>query len=247
MEKLSPPVKRKRIPRAKSAIERAVWQLQGLVCGVDEVGRGCLAGPVVAAAVVLQPKMSFMLLKDSKLLTKEQRVRAARWIKEHSWYAYGVADHAEIDLVNIYQATLLAMERAVMNLCVTMGMLPAKIIVDAMPLKFQDLSLRSVSLEYFPFAEQQSISVAAASILAKVKRDAMMNDFEKIFPGYALSLHKGYATKKHRGCILDCGRSIIHRCSFCDGLSLHTDAEKWEKYEQINIFCGSDRELPDAF
>lgn len=248
MEKFSRAIKRKRIPRAKSAIEQAVWQLHGLLCGVDEVGRGCLAGPVVTAAVILHPGAVFMLLKDSKVLTKEQRVRAARWIKEHSWYAYGIADHHEIDVINIYQATLRAMERAVMHVCTSIGELPAKIIVDAMPLSFQDFLIKDVPVEYFPFAEQLSISVAAASILAKVKRDELMGEFEKIFPGYALSEHKGYATKQHRACVALQGLSIIHRVTFCENIAQAVYGENQGDYgQQTCIFCGSDRELPDVF
>lgn len=244
MEKITSLIKRKRIPRAKSVIEREVWKLQGLVCGVDEVGRGCLAGPVVTAAVVLFPKMTFALLKDSKLLTKEHRVRAARWIKEHSWYAYGFVSHREIDQVNIYQATILAMRRAVFHVCASMPCLPSRIVIDALPLTFDYTVLNDIPVDHFPFAEQRSISVAAASILAKVKRDELMGDFEKIFPGYALSLHKGYATVKHRTCVAQLGSSIIHRRSFIEQIVV--PEEKGEYELQGSIFCRGDTKLPDA-
>lgn len=242
MEKIGHLIKRKRIPRAKSVIEQAAWKVQGLVCGVDEVGRGCLAGPLVTAAVVLYPRAVFPLLKDSKLLTKEQRVRAARWIKEHSWHAYGVASHHEIDRLNIYQATRCAMRRAVLQLCNGMPQLPARIVVDALPLSFEHTVLAQVPVEYFPFAEQRSISVAAASILAKVYRDNLMSEFDKIIPGYALAVHKGYATNHHRQCVAHLGQSIIHRKTF-----IHDWGEEEGIYEQqIELFCRNSRELPDA-
>ena len=242
MEKIGALIKRKRIPRAKSAIEQAAWRMQGLICGVDEVGRGCLAGPLVTAAVILYPRATFPLLKDSKLLTKEQRVRATRWIKEHSWYAYGMLSHHEIDRLNIYQATLWAMRRAVLQLCAGMLQAPARIIVDAMPLSFEHTVLAQTPVEYFPFAEQRSISVAAASILAKVQRDNLMSDFDKIIPGYALGVHKGYATTQHRQCVAQLGQSIIHRKTFIHDIN----GEEGDFEQQITLFCGSGREFPDA-
>lgn len=241
MEKIGYLIKRKRIPRAKSVIEQAVWKIQGLVCGVDEVGRGCLAGPLVTAAVVLYPRATFALLKDSKILTKEQRVRAARWIKEHSWYAYGVVSNHDIDRLNIYQATLWAMRRAVLQVCTKTPQAPVRIVVDALPLSFEQTALAQVPVEYFPFAEQKSISVAAASILAKVYRDDLMCEFEKIIPGYALSVHKGYATQKHCACVAQLGQSIIHRRTFIHDF----DGEKSDFEQQITLFCRSSRELSD--
>ena len=242
MEKIASISKHKRIPRAKSVIERAMWEHQGLICGVDEVGRGCLAGPVVTAAVILYPKATFALLKDSKLLTKEQRERAARWIKEHSWYAYGMVSHDEIDRLNVYWATKCAMKRAVLHVCASMTCLPGKIIVDAVPLSFDLTALAHIPVEYFPFAEQQSISVAAASIVAKVKRDELMGEFEKLFPGYALAIHKGYATEQHRNCVTQLGRSIIHRKTF--EYCVHNNGGAHER--QISLFCGDSRKLPDV-
>ncbi len=242
MEKIALISKHKRIPRAKLDIELAVWERQGLVCGVDEVGRGCLAGPVVTAAIVLHPGATFELLKDSKLLTKEQRERAARWIKEHSWYAYGVVSHDEIDCLNVFWATKCAMKRAVLHVCASITSLPEKIVVDAMSLSFDLTALAHIPVEHFPFAEQRSISVAAASILAKVKRDALMGEFEKLFPGYALAVHKGYATEQHRNCVMQLGRSIIHRKTF--EYHLHNNGGAHE--QQGSLFCGDSRKLPDV-
>jgi len=236
MEKIVGAVGHKRIPRAKSDNEQQAWQHGQLLCGVDEVGRGCLAGPVVVAAVVLYPDAIFDLLKDSKLLDVKQRVRAARWIHEHSWHAYGVASNREIDHLNIYRATQCAMKRAIAHVCTCVPHLPAKIIIDAMPISFGFGALAHIPVEYFARAEQQSISVAAASILAKVKRDALMNEFDSIFPGYALAQHKGYATAQHCQSVTRLGSSIIHREGF-----VKTVFDHYEKAygRQIDLFCGS--------
>lgn len=235
MEKNGNVNKHKRIPRAKAKFEREVWKIGQLVCGVDEVGRGCLAGPVITSAVVLHSGKQFELLKDSKVLTKEQRVRAAKWIKQHSWCAYGIVSHQEIDRYNIYQATMRAMKRAVMHVVAQMRCLPGRIIVDAMPLRFGD-ALKDVEIFHFPEAEQASISVAAASILAKVKRDELMNVYGRIFPGYALSQHKGYATAAHRKFVQKEGRSIIHRVTFLKNFNYGSSEEHYER--QIELFSG---------
>lgn len=245
MEKIVVVNRVKRIPQAKSERERAAWERHGLVCGVDEVGRGCLAGPVVTAAVVLYPGVTYALLKDSKVLTAPQRVRAACWIKEHSWYAYGMVSHAEIDRYNVYQATIHAMKRAVwhVNTLVPGGF--EKIIVDAVPLVFVQEPLAGALVEHFPFAEQQSISVAAASIIAKVKRDELMGIFEQIFPGYLLAQHKGYATSIHRQSIVQHGASIIHRNTFLG--AIRVPKEQHERGEQIELFCRDCPELVDVY
>lgn len=227
----------KRIPRAKSSIERELWANGGLVCGLDEVGRGCLAGPVVTAAVILHPRATFALLKDSKVLNAQQRARAAKWIKQHSWYAYGMVSHREIDTYNIYQATLCAMRRAVAHVVWQAPHMPSLIVVDAMPLSFHAGTLKTITVESFPFGEQRSISVAAASILAKVKRDEMMHEYDRLFPGYALKGHKGYATSVHRRCVHECGRCLIHRKRFLEHLQAE---ERTLSYEyQIELFCRS--------
>jgi len=224
----------KRIPGAKSIFEIEAWSDGTFICGVDEVGRGCLAGPVVTSAVILERNKTFSLLRDSKLLTREERVRGAKWIKQHSWYAYGVVGHHDIDRFNIYQATILAMKRAVLHVLAKVPRFSTKIIVDAMPLRFSHEPFSSMDVVSFPFAEQQSISVAAASILAKVKRDELMSVYGRIFPGYALGKHKGYATRMHSACVIEQGRSLIHRQTFLKKLYERND-DSGER--QIELFC----------
>lgn len=234
MEKKERIIRAARIQRSSSTIERGCWREQGLICGVDEVGRGCLIGPLVTAAVVLHPGARCALLKDSKILCAVQRERAARWIVQHSWYAIGMVSHDEIDTFNIYQATLRAMRRAVCNV---ISLLPQQlhlIVVDAMPLSFAHGELKEIPVQHFPFAESRSISVAAASIVAKVKRDAIMKRFDQVFPGYLLSEHKGYATASHRHSLACNGRCIVHRDSFLK--KIQTYDEKPE-CEQQDLFC----------
>src|SRR5690348_10075240 len=96
----------------KNSFEKQAWSQQQVVCGIDEVGRGCLAGPLVAAAVILHPNRKSPLLKDSKLLTKEELLKGYAWIIRNSWYAWGIISHTDIDKFNIYQANLMVMRRA---------------------------------------------------------------------------------------------------------------------------------------
>ena len=118
----------------KDFYETGAWQQQQLVMGIDEVGRGCLAGPVVTAAVILHPGKKSRVLKDSKLLTQEELLNGYRWIIQNSWYSLGIINYRLIDKINIYQATLRCMHRAALQLLVLMPQKPVHILVDAMPL-----------------------------------------------------------------------------------------------------------------
>ncbi len=191
--------------------ERAAWKQSELVCGIDEVGRSCLAGPVVAAAAILQPHSTHKYLKDSKLLSPDQRLYAYEWLMDHSVSAVGIVHHRAIDRYNIYQATLRAMKRALMQLLSTADKLPALILVDAMPLQ---IATPAISIIHFPFGERQSASIAAASIIAKVTRDLLIGRLDTVFPGYSLSANKGYGTKAHKQGLIQEGSCIIHRMSF---------------------------------
>jgi len=201
--------------------EKLAWREGQTVLGVDEVGRGCLAGPLVAAAVILPiwatRSIKSRMLRDSKLMTALQREEAYEWIVAQCRYGVGIIHPRAIDRVNIWHATLLAMKRAIFGLFATNPAMqkPQVILVDAMPVNlFESAAYADIPVLSFPRAEQQSSSVAAASIVAKVTRDRLMERLASSFPAYALEQHKGYATKIHRGAISADGHAIIHRLSF---------------------------------
>jgi ribonuclease HII len=178
-----------------------------LVCGVDEAGRGPLAGPVVAAAVILCPDFEIEGLDDSKRLSPAGREKQrARLLASSSRWGIGVAESNIIDSINILQATFLAMNRAIESL----GIVPEIVLVDG-HLKIPDL----------PFKQEAIISgdrlepcIAAASILAKTYRDDIMRELARQYPEYGFEKHKGYATKKHLASLQSIGPCLIHRKSF---------------------------------
>lgn len=179
-----------------------------LSAGVDEVGRGPLAGPVIAAAVILDPHRPLAGLTDSKKITEQQRNVLAVHIRRQALaWSIGRAEHHEIDAINILQASLLAMKRAIESL----SLRPQHILVDGIycpPINYQ-AELRAVVKGDSKFAE-----ISAASILAKVHRDAEMVALDRQYPGYGFADHKGYPTKKHIAALQDLGISPIHRKSF---------------------------------
>lgn len=198
--------------RVKSQMfEKELWSKSELICGVDEVGRSCFAGPVVAAAAILRPNAKHKLLKDSKLLTADERLAAFKWLKKNSVYAVGIMHHRLIDTINIYQATICAMKRAVMQVFEQAQKTPSLILIDAMPVKFEHLD---VPVYHFPKAEHKSASVAAASIIAKVTRDTIMERINTLVPGYGFDSNKGYGTKIHRDALEALGITFAHRHSF---------------------------------
>jgi ribonuclease HII len=176
-----------------------------MVAGVDEVGRGSLFGPVVAAAVILDPAYRIRGLRDSKLLPAERRALLASRIREHAVaWAVAAVDAARIDQINIYQASRLAMREAVLRLH------PAAdhLLIDAMRI---DCALPQKAIIH---GDALSASIAAASILAKVERDRMMCEWDAIFPEYGLASHKGYSTPQHLEALLEYGPTPLHRQSF---------------------------------
>lgn len=177
-----------------------------LIAGIDEVGRGPLAGPVVAAAVILDPDRPIEGLKDSKKLTAKRREELAEIIKlQAKCYAYGRAEPSEIDEINILQASLLAMQRAVNNLPIQ----PNHALVDGI-----HCPKLTCSVEAIIKGDSKIAAISAASILAKVLRDNEMTEFEKIYPGYGFAKHKGYPTKQHMDALKQLGITPIHRRSF---------------------------------
>ncbi|HEY7208757.1 MAG TPA: ribonuclease HII [Bryobacteraceae bacterium] len=176
------------------------------IAGVDEVGRGCLFGPVVAAAVILDPDRPIKYVRDSKIILDEaERAVLARHIKRRSIaWAVGAADVYEIDQINIYQAARLAMRRAVEALAVQ----PDYLLIDALKL---DLSVEQLPLID---GDARCRAIAAASILAKVHRDACISKWAEVFPHYNLAANKGYSTPDHKRALREHGPTLMHRFSF---------------------------------
>lgn len=177
-----------------------------IICGVDEAGRGPLAGPVCAAAVILPMGLEIPGLTDSKKLTDKKRRELFPVIKEQAIaYGIGLASHEEIDEINILQATYLAMERALAQLAVT----PDIALIDGNRAKDFGLPVRTVVK-----GDSLSMNIAAASILAKVTRDDLMLELAKKYPEYGFEVHKGYGTKAHYEALRIHGAADIHRRTF---------------------------------
>jgi ribonuclease HII len=186
--------------------EKRAWQLGArMVAGVDEVGRGSLFGPVVAAAVILDPAYRIRGLRDSKLLLAKRREVLAERIREHALaWAVAAVDAARIDQINIYQASRLAMREAVSRL--DPG--PDHLLVDALRL---DCELPQQPIVH---GDALSASIAAASIIAKVERDGMIVEWDPVFPVYGLASNKGYSTPRHLAALREHGPCPLHRQSF---------------------------------
>jgi ribonuclease HII len=176
------------------------------VAGVDEVGRGCLAGPVVAAAVVLNPARYVPRVCDSKTVTALERERLFDKITRTAVaWSVAAADPAEIDRINIHQASLRAMQRAVLALCP----MPDCVLVDAF--RIPDLLMAQRAVIH---GDSRCTAIAAASIVAKVTRDRMMQVLHGLDPRYGFDRHKGYATRVHLEAVARFGYSDVHRRSF---------------------------------
>jgi ribonuclease HII len=207
--------------RCQAKYEREA-QAQGFerIAGVDEVGRGALFGPVFAAAVILSPDRPIRGLRDSKQLLPERRQVLAQRIRERAVaYAVAAADAFEIDHINIYQASRLAMRRAIQRLLP----LPDYLLVDAITV---DLPISQRALIH---GDALSQCIAAASILAKVERDACMCQWDQIFPQYGLKSNKGYTTDRHWKALENHGPTSLHRFSFWP-VRVHSPHALWTGY-----------------
>ena len=181
------------------------------VCGVDEAGRGPLAGPVVAAAVILDRSKPIDGLRDSKLLTESQRVHLAAEIRRKAKaFAVASASHVEIDGINILQASLLAMERAVLRLSIV----PELVRVDGRQIPAFRERARQFRAEPVVDGDNVLPEISAASILAKVCRDRLMRRLHRRFPDYGFDRHFGYATPEHLRALAKLGPCAIHRATF---------------------------------
>lgn len=208
-ERLSPSAAKLRLLkrlRCTLKYEKLAWaEGAKLVAGVDEVGRGSLFGPVVAAAVVLDSSYRIRGLRDSKLLSAGRRRLLAERVREYAVaWAVAAVDAAQIDQINIYQASREAMRQAVSLL----NPAPDHLLVDALKLDC-DLPQRAII-----HGDALSASIAAASILAKVERDRMISEWDPIFPVYGLRSNKGYSTARHLAALREHGPSPLHRQSF---------------------------------
>jgi ribonuclease HII len=205
--------------------EKQAW-LSGarLIAGVDEVGRGSLFGPVVAAAVILEPEYRIKGLRDSKLLDRETREKLAERIKQHAIaYAVAAVDVARIDQLNIYHASLLAMRNAIAQLAPA----PDHLLIDAVRVNWECPQTNIIH------GDALSISIAAASIIAKVARDEMIRRWDPVYPQYDLASNKGYRSPKHLAALKEFGPTPLHRLSF---------APVWMCSVQQEVFEFSDLE-----
>ena len=200
-----------------------------LIAGVDEAGRGPLAGPVVAAAVILDPRRPIRGLRDSKQLPAERREVLALRIRERAIaWAVAEADHEEIDLINILQATLLAMKRALLQL----QQRPTTIMIDGNCSPYLFDCFADCNVRTLVGGDAILPSISAASIIAKTYRDALMVGMCARYPGYGMSQHFGYGTPQHLHALVHLGPSPIHRRSFNPLRSWLTDALPW------GVSCG---------
>src|SRR5271165_2303582 len=206
-----------------------------IIAGVDEVGRGSLFGPVVAAAVILPPDTRIRGLRDSKQLLREDRERLGK-IVERKAVAVAIAevDAETIDRVNIYQATRIAMTAAVCRLT----LVPDHLLIDAMRL---DLECAQTSIIY---GDSLSISIAAASVVAKVYRDRRMCELDREYPQYGLASHKGYSTPQHLAALEKHGPCPLHRKSF---RPVAQTSLPWDNSIPDNPIPDEDRACPSAF
>jgi len=185
------------------------WQYEskytGPVAGIDEAGRGPLAGPVVAGAVILDPKNIPKGLNDSKKLSENRREILYDQITASAIYGVGIAEPEEIDRINVLAATMIAMQRAAADL----PLKPAAVLIDGNRPPYFSMPSQTIIK-----GDAKSLSIAAASIIAKVMRDRIMKNADLRFPGYEFGQHKGYPTQAHRTFLANLGACPIHRRSF---------------------------------
>ncbi|MCD6449152.1 MAG: ribonuclease HII [Thermotogaceae bacterium] len=196
----------------------------GIVAGADEAGRGPLAGPVVASVVILKRELD--IVDDSKKLSAKNREEIYNIILENAFYGIGIATPAEIDILNILNATKLAIRRAIENLNKEFGIL----LIDGKKLEISEKSLCVIK------GDSKSQSIAAASIIAKVTRDKIMIAYDKIYPQYEFGIHFGYPTKKHKEKIREFGATAFHRLTFSGVIETLNEnvLDKWLKEGKIS-------------
>lgn len=210
-------------------LEKHYWKENKIICGVDEAGRGCMAGPVVIAAAILKPNIKHKLLIDSKKLDQKQLQFMYNWLQDKCIFSISIASPRLIDQYNIYQTTAKHMRLALLHL-LNKSAHPDLIAIDAMPIHLQNTPYHDIQITSMIQGESKSTSIAAASIIAKVTRDRIMTQTETSFPGYGLEQHKGYCTPLHKQNTLTLKPTIIHRNSYLEWINENND-------EQQSIFC----------
>lgn len=180
------------------------------ILGVDEVGRGCLAGPVYAGAVIFRSRHHWKLINDSKMMSEFDRERVAPLIYDAHYVGIGFASVEEIDDINILQASFLAMKRAIADLIDKAGVKPGHVLVDG------HMEIPGLKFPQTPIVDGDAtkLVIGAASIVAKVARDRVMKQLGVSYPGYGFENHKGYAVPSHRRAIKAKGPCVVHRRSF---------------------------------
>lgn len=207
-----PPAAKKKPAKVKPVFERFEWQellVDGDVIGVDEVGRGCLAGPVFAAAVVLPRDFKIEGVTDSKLLSEARRSELSKLIYDHAQVGIGFASVGEIDRINILQASFLAMRRAIENL----GLRTGHVLVDGNQ-RISQLCEDSYQQTTLIKGDLRALPISAASIVAKVARDELMIRMGEKYPVYGFEKHKGYSSQFHATAIQKHGPCVHHRSTF---------------------------------
>lgn len=215
-------------------LEYQFWNKNQLVCGVDEVGRGCLAGPIVTAALILNRYATHPELKDSKLLSSRQLENIYTWIIKNSRFAIGISNARIIDQKNIYITTQITMKKALYGLLQSTPYKPSLIAIDAMPLHMSGTPYETIALESWIKGESKSASIAAASIVAKVTRDRIMQKMNAAFPAYGLCNHKGYGTAAHIAMLKQHQATVIHRQTFIKNF---IQGAEHATSQQQNLFC----------
>jgi ribonuclease HII len=236
-ERLSPSSAKLRLLkslRCTLRYEKEAWQTGArLVGGVDEVGRGCLFGPVVAAAVILRPEDRIRGLRDSKLLPEASRESLATKIRARAiCWAVASVDAAQIDIINILQASRLAMRNAVLQLQPE----PDFLLVDAIRLD------HACPQRAIIHGDALSVSIAAASIIAKVERDRMMRELDAMYPQYGLASNKGYGTPVHRAALLEHGPTPLHRMTFAPVRSGQEEFAFTDDFDDIELEANEESE-----
>ncbi len=214
------PTKIKKLAYPKNSFEKKAWKENLFICGIDEVGRGCLAGPLLVSSAILPINAKHKLLKDSKVLNEREREQVYSWLIKRCFYSTVIVSNQQIDKLNIYQATIIAMQKVFAQI---LHIIPFNsnqikyLLIDSIPVKLDSIyKTENPNLEVFSmnYGESISPSIAAASIIAKVTRDRLMQKINPIFPAFNLAKHKGYGTALHKEAIKNHGTSIIHRKTF---------------------------------